>query len=202
MHDDFYQMYLEEMEGIVPCTGEEKAVLLKEAVKGSKEAKKRLVEGLLKTSLEYAREYQDKGVLLTDLVQEANMALLMAVEEYDGPAEAAEFDRFTEEKIRQALIFAVEEEESADRTGEELTARVNVLQTVSQALAGELGREATVEELAEKMKMTVEEIKGIMKMAMDAMSMNAENADIEALSGIEGLEILEDEEQADYNRED
>ncbi len=202
MHDDFYQMYLEEMGSIVPCTGEEKAVLLKEAGAGSKDAKKRLVEGLLGTALEYAREYQDKGVLLTDLVQEANMALLMAVEEYSGPLEAAKFDLFIEEKIRQALSYAVEEEESADRTGEELAARVNVLQTVSQALAGELGREATVEELAEKMKMTVEEIKGIMKMAMDAMSMNAENADLEALSGMEGLEILEDEEQVDYGTED
>ena len=202
MHDDFYQMYLEEMGSITPCTGEEKAALLNETGAGSKEAKKRLVEGLLGTALEYAREYQDKGVLLTDLVQEANMALLIAVEEYSGTSEAAEFDLFIEEKIREALALAVEEEESADRTEEELTARVNVLQTVSQALADELGREATVEELAEKMKMTVEEIKGIMKMAIEAMSMNAENADIEALAGIEGLEILEDEEYGDYSTED
>ncbi len=202
MHDDFYQMYLEEMGNITPCTVEEKSVLLKEAGAGRKEAKKRLVEGHLGIALEYAREYQDKGVLLTDLIQEANMALLMAVEEYSGSSEAGKFDLFIEAEIRRALALAVDEEESADITGEELAARVNVLQTVSQVLSGELGREATVEELAEKMKMTVEEIKGIMKMAMDAMSMNAESADIEALSGIEGLEILEDEEPVDYNTED
>ena len=53
-----------------------------------------------------------------------------------------------------------------------MLARVNVLQTVSQRMAEELGREATVEELAEKMKMTVEEIKAIMKLTLDAMSVS------------------------------
>ena len=65
----------------------------------------------------------------------------------------------------------------------------HVLQTVSQMLAKELGREATVEELADKMKMTAGEVKDIMKMAMDAMSMNAENADLEDLAEVEGIEI-------------
>ena len=55
-----------------------------------------------------------------------------------------------------------------------------------------------MEELADKMKMTVDEVKDIMKMAMDAMSMNAENADLEVLAEVEGIEITEaaeDEEE-------
>ena len=91
--------------------------------------------------------------------------------------------------MKAALDLAVEEQQSAKQTGEELAARVNVLQTVSQMLAKELGREATVEELADKMKMTAGEVKDIMKMAMDAMSMNAENADLEDLAEVEGIEI-------------
>ncbi|WP_077611478.1 sigma-70 domain-containing protein [Clostridium sp. Marseille-P2415] len=201
MHDDFYQMYLEEMGDIAPCTLEEQGKLLKEAAEGSEEAKKRLVEGNLRVALEYAKEYDGRGVLMTDLVQEANMALILAVDEYAGIEDGPDFDSFASQKIRKALELAVEEQQFADRTGEELAARVNVLQQVSQALAGELGREATVEELAEKMKMTVEEIKGIMKMAMDAMSMNAENMDMEALAGVEGIEITEDKEYGDYNYE-
>ncbi|WP_143322500.1 sigma-70 domain-containing protein [Clostridium sp. HBUAS56010] len=193
MHDDFYQMYLEEMGEIAPCTKEEAEHLLREIKAGSQEAKKRLVEGNLQTALSLSKEFDGKGVLLTDLIQEANMALMMAVEEYEGDADKESFDKFAEERMRSAVLELLEEEVAAGQTGEELTARVNVLQQISQMLAGELGREATVEELAAKMKMSVEEIQGIMKMAMDAVSMNAENMDMEALAGIEGLEILEEE---------
>jgi RNA polymerase primary sigma factor len=202
MHDDFYQMYLEEMGHIPPCTRGEQEDLLKEAAQGRKEAKKRLVEGNLRAALEYAREYDGRGVLVTDLVQEANMALMMAVEEYVQLEDRPEFDSLKNRRIKEALDAAVEEQQSAKQTEEELAARVNVLQQISQLLAGELGREATVEELADKMKMTVEEIKGIMKIAMDAMSMNAETMDLEALAEVEGIEITGDEEADDYDYEE
>ena len=51
-----------------------------------------------------------------------------------------------------------------------MAARVNVLQTVSKVMAEELGREATVEELAAKMKMSEEEVRDLMKMALDALN--------------------------------
>ncbi|HCD45177.1 MAG TPA: RNA polymerase subunit sigma-70 [Lachnoclostridium sp.] len=202
MHDDFYQMYLEEMGHIPPCTREEQERLLKEAAEGRKEAKKRLVEGNLRAALEYSREYDGRGVLMTDLVQEANMALMVAVEEYVQSEDRPEFDSYVGQRIRKALDAAVEEQQFAKQTEEELAARVNVLQQISQLLAKELGREATVEELADKMKMTVDEIKGIMKIAMDAMSMNAETMDLEALAGVEGIEITEDEAAEDYDYEE
>ena len=199
MHDNFYQMYLDEMGEITPCTGEEQLELIADLRGGNQEAKKRLEEGNLRAALEYAREYDGKGVLLSDLVQEANMALLMAVEEYAKAGGETGFDSYVAQRIKKALELAVEEEQSADRTGEELAARVNVLSQISQTLAAELGREATVEELADKMKMSVDEIQGIMKMAMDAVSLNAENADLEALSEVSDLEITEsDEEDYDY----
>ncbi len=199
MHDNFYQMYLDEMGEITPCTGEEQLELIADLRGGNQEAKKRLVEGNLRAALEYAREYDGKGVLLSDLVQEANMALLMAVEEYAKAGGETGFDSYVGQRIKKALELAVEEEQSADQTGEELAARVNVLSQIAQTLAAELGREATVEELADKMKMSVDEIKGIMKLAMDAVSLNAENADLEALAEVSDLEITEsDEEDYDY----
>lgn len=181
MHDDFYQMYLEEMKRIAPCGKSEQEQLLKEAAWGREEAKKRLIEGKLLTALEYAKEFEGRGVLMNDLVQEANMALIMAVEDYGKEEQVLEFDGFIAERIRKALEAAIQEQQSADKNGEELAARVNVLKQVSQTLARELGREATVEELAEKMKMTADQVKNIMKMAMDAMSVNAESMELEAL---------------------
>ena len=197
MHDNFYQMYLDEMGEITPCTGEEQLKLISDLREGNQEAKKRLIEGNLRTALEYAKEYDGKGVLLSDLVQEANMALLMAVEEYAKAGGENGFDSYVAEKIKKSLEVAVEEEASADQTGEELAARVNVLQQIAQTLAAELGREATVEELADKMKMSVDEIRGIMKMAMDAVSLNAENSDLEALAEMSEMEIT-DSEDYDY----
>ena len=58
---------------------------------------------------------------------------------------------------------------------EEMLARVNVLQEVSKRMAEELGREASLKELAERMKMTEEDIREIMKMTMDALKLSELN---------------------------
>lgn len=165
MHDDFYQMYLEELEEIEGLEPEEEEACLKKLAGGDEWGKKRLIEGNLKTVLAYAREYEDRGVIMNDLVQEANMALMLAVEGFSG----GDFQRQLEEAVRRALEHAVEEQRLEKNVQEELTARVNVLQQISSLMAKELGREATLEELAEKMKMTEEEIKDIMKMTLDAV---------------------------------
>ena len=82
-----FQLYLDELEGIISCSEAENAELAKEAANGSSEAKKRLIEGNLKNALAMIREYLNKGLPAGDLVQEANMALVMAVEEL-GTAES------------------------------------------------------------------------------------------------------------------
>ena len=73
-----------------------------------------------------------------------------------------------DEMIRAAL----EEQGLETKVEEEMLARVNVLKEVSKRMAEELGREATVAELAEKMKMTEDEIRDIMKLTLDAMSVS------------------------------
>lgn len=163
-------MYLEELEHIPPLNQEEKDALLKLLAQGEKNAASRLIEGSLQQVLDIAGEYAEKGVLLEELVLEGNMALTLAVEEFS----AGDFDEFTKSRIREAMRNLIQEQQDQNRTAEELLARVNVLQKVSQIMAEELGREATVEELAEKMKMTTEEIKDIMKLTLDAMSVDGE----------------------------
>ena len=171
MAENFYEMYLEEMELIRPLDQEEEKRVLAAAARADKEAGNRLVEGNLARALAVAKEYEGKELPISDLVQEANMALMMAVTEYDG---SQEWTDFAEAKIRQAVEAALLEQRSEAEIEETMAARVNVLQTVSQVMAKELGREATVEELAEKMKMTPDEIKDIMKLALDALTVNGE----------------------------
>ena len=174
MEHDFYQMYLEELEQIIPCTKQEEILLLDQLRQGREDAKARLIEGNLKQALEYAKEYENKGLPMGDLVQEASMALTMAA----GSFETGNFQDYLEQEIKKALEMAIEEQMAENRTEEEIAARVNVLQKVSQVMAEELGREATLAELASRMKMTEDEIREIMKITLDAVNVMQSAGDL------------------------
>ena len=168
MNDKFYQDYLEELKEIRPCTDKEREMLFGRLAAGDKKAGERLIEGHLIFALAIAKDFKDQGVLAGDLVQEANLALTMAVSAYQGGDLLAQ----AKEQIVSRLDAALKEQKAEKELGEEMAARVNVLQEVSRVLAEELGREATVEELAAKMQMPPGDIKEIMKLAVDALSVD------------------------------
>lgn len=171
MHDDVYQMYLEEVKRIRPCSEAEEAELPGRAVSGDGEARKRLLEGMLHYVVELAGKYRNRGLPAGDLVQEANIAMIMALDEYQtGQTES--FREQVKTRVQEALEAALEVQKQQKQVAEEMLARVNVLKDISKMMAEELGREATVEELAAKMKMTEAEIKDIMKLTLDAMSVS------------------------------
>lgn len=180
MHDDVYQMYLEEIGILTPCTPDEEAALLERVKSGDAEAKNRLMEGTLGYIVELVKAYENQGLPLGDLVQEANIAVMMALGEpenlnFEDSGEQEGLTAFRScirQQVETALQEALAEQKSSEQVGEELLARVNVLKDISQQMAEELGREATVEELARKMKMTEDEIKDIMKLTLDAMSVS------------------------------
>ncbi len=168
MHNDSYQMYLNEIGKTSSCTEEEAKDLLARMKAGETGARERLLEGMLKYVAELAGGYQDRGILTADLVQEANLGLLMAVNEY----ESGDFHELVRLRAVSMMEAILDEQKQQREVQEELLARINVLQKVSQVLAEELGREATVAELAEKMKMTEDEIRIIMKETLNAMSVS------------------------------
>ena len=171
MAEIFYEMYLEEMGSITPLTEQEKKVLLNETARGDAGARSRLVEGSLKHVLDLVSGYEGRELPMSDIVQEANTALMLAAIEYD---ESEAWDGLVERRVREAVELALQEQKAEAEMEETMAARVNVLQTVSQMMAKELGREATLQELAAKMKMTEDEIKDIMKLALDALTVNGE----------------------------
>lgn len=166
MYDDFYQMYLEELEAVAEAGPEEEQSLLERLAAGDVSARERLIEGNLKRVLEYAKEYDGRGLPMGDLVQEGNMALTALAMEYESGA----FQELLRERVRACIEAALEEQRMEAEIEENVAARVNVLQEVSRVMAKELGREATVEELAAKMKMTEDEIRDIMKVTLDAVN--------------------------------
>ncbi len=168
MFDDVYQLYMDEIAEIYPLETEEEMRLLDRLKNGDTTVRSRLMEGYLPFVAETAKAYAEKGLPIGDLIQEANMALIMAVDEYEDGDLKSQVQALARERIQAAL----EEQKQANDVGEEILARINVLKEVSKRLAEELGREATVTELAEKMKMTKDEIKEIMKQTLDAMSVS------------------------------
>ncbi len=173
MAQDFYEMYLEELKEIAPLSGREEAEVLERTAAGDALSRKRLVEGSLHRALELSGEYQGSKLPMADIVQEANTALMLAAVEYDG---TEPWEGLLERRIREAVEEAVREQEAELEVEENMAARVNALQIVSQRMAEELGREANVSELAEKMKMSEDEIRDIMKLALDALTVSGQGS--------------------------
>lgn len=169
--EDIYRIYMEEIAAIPPCSEAENAKLLGEIRNGNKAARERLIEGNLKNALFFVQDYINKGVPMADLIQEASLELMMLADEgFEGS-----FEKLLESRIRVRMEEIINDQKKEADIEEEMLARVNVLQEVSKSMAEELGREAKLSELAERMKMTEDEVREIMKVTMDALSMSKIN---------------------------
>ena len=174
--EDIYRVYMEEIAAIPPCSEEENEKLLGEIRSGNKAARERLIEGNLKNALFFVQDYINKGVPMADLIQEASMELMMLADEgFEGS-----FEKLLESRIRVRMEEIINDQKKETDIEEEMLARVNVLQEVSKSMAEELGREAKLSELAERMKMTEDEVREIMKVTMDALSMSKINQDLQS----------------------
>ena len=174
--EDIYRVYMEEIAAIPPCSEEENEKLLGEIRSGNKAARERLIEGNLKNALFFVQDYINKGVPMADLIQEASMELMMLADEgFEGS-----FEKLLESRIRVRMEEIITDQKKETDIEEEMLARVNVLQEVSKSMAEELGREAKLSELAERMKMTEDEVREIMKVTMDALSMSKINQDLQS----------------------
>lgn len=174
--EDIYRVYMEEIAAIPPCSEAENEKLLGEIRNGNKAARERLIEGNLKNALFFVHDYINKGVPMADLIQEASMELMMLADEgFEGS-----FEKLLESRIRVRMEEIINDQKKEADIEEEMLARVNVLQEVSKSMAEELGREAKLSELAERMKMTEDEVREIMKVTMDALSMSKINQSLQS----------------------
>lgn len=174
--EDIYRVYMEEIAAIPPCSEAENAKLLGEIRNGNKAARERLIEGNLKNALFFVQDYINKGVPMADLIQEASLELMMLADEgFEGS-----FEKLLESQIRVRMEEIINDQKKEADIEEEMLARVNVLQEVSKSMAEELGREAKLSELAERMKMTEDEVREIMKVTMDALSMSKINQSLQS----------------------
>ncbi len=164
---EYLQMYVEDLKNLEPEKDGEKEALFAKSIEGDNTAVNRLVELYLMKSVQIASKFTGQGLSLADLIQEANVALMMALTEADSPDKAN--DEYVTEYVESYIRQAIDAERSEKNAEAELADRINLLSDVTKELAERFGREATLEEIREYTKFTEDEIKTLMKISLDAL---------------------------------
>lgn len=128
-----------------------------------------VINCLLPAVVEIAKKHKGQGVLFGDLIQEGNIGLLESMAVYQGKDEE-EFLRSAKRGIEDAMLDAIAVQKGSDSSGKQMAVKANRLDEAATHLTKEFGRAPSAEELAQYLSMTVDEIKDIMKISLDAIS--------------------------------
>ncbi len=168
--DDPVRMYLKEIGKVPLLTPEQEVELAQRMEKGDEEAKRRLIEANLRLVVSIAKKYVGRGMLFLDLIQEGNLGLIRAVEKFDW-RKGYKFSTYATWWIRQAITRALADQARTIRIPVHMVETINKLIRVSRTLLQELGREPTAEEIADAMKLPVERVREIIKIAQEPISL-------------------------------
>ena len=168
--EDPVRMYLKEIGKVPLLSAEEEMELAKRIEAGDDEAKKRLSEANLRLVVSIAKRHVGRGMQLLDLIQEGNLGLIKAVEKFDY-RKGYKFSTYATWWIRQAITRAIADQARTIRIPVHMVETINKLVRTSRQLLQELGREATPEEIAERMELPVEKVREVMKISMEPVSL-------------------------------
>ena len=155
-----------ERELIAGKTDEELQVMMKVG----ETARSRLTNANLRLVVSIAKRYVGRGMLFLDLIQEGNLGLLKAVEKFDY-SKGFKFSTYATWWIRQAITRAIADQARTIRIPVHMVETINKLVRVSRQLLGELDREPTPEEIAERMDIPVERVREIIKISQEPVSL-------------------------------
>lgn len=168
--DDPIKMYLREIGQTKLLTADKEVELAKRIENGDEEAKRILIQSNLRLVVSIAKRYVGKGMLFLDLIQEGNIGLMHAVEKFDYQL-GNRFSTYATWWIRQAMTRSIADQGRTIRVPVHMVDTINRLKRSSRNLLQELGREPTIEEIAEKMELPLDKIKEILKKAQQPISL-------------------------------
>ena len=179
--DDPVRMYLKEIGQIKLLSAEEEVELAKRVSEGDQNAKNKLTEANLRLVVSIAKKYSGRGLHILDLIQEGNTGLIRAVDKFDW-TKGNKFSTYATWWIRQAITRAIADQARTIRVPVHMVEVINKATRCNRQLVQELGREPTVEEIADKLGLPVEKIIEANRTAADTLSLDTPVGDEEDTS--------------------
>jgi len=168
--NDPVRMYINEITKVRLLTASEEVALAKRIEKGDMTAKDKLIEANLRLVISIAKKYIGRGLVLLDLIQEGNLGLIKAVDKFDYK-KGYKFSTYATWWIRQSVTRAIDDHARTIRIPVHMVETINKLIRTQRQLLQKFEREPTVNEIADRMNITPERVREIMKLSQEPVSL-------------------------------
>ncbi len=176
--DDPVRMYLKEIGQVKLLSPEEELDLAERVAQGDKRAKDKLTEANLRLVVSIAKKYSGRGLHILDLIQEGNTGLIRAVDKFDY-TKGNKFSTYATWWIRQAITRAIADQARTIRVPVHMVEVINKVTRCNRKLVQELGREPTMEEIAEDLGLPLDKVLEANRTAADTLSLDTPVGDEE-----------------------
>lgn len=171
VYDDVTITYLKEIAKYKVLSKEEEKEITQRVKNGDEKAKTKLIQSNLKLVVHIAKKYQNRGLDLLDLIQEGNIGLIKAVEKFE-PDKEFKFSTYATWWIMQAMTRSIANKGRQVRIPVYNVDMINKLKKVKSTLQIQLNRMPNIEELANELDITIEQVNELMIFSYDCASLN------------------------------
>jgi RNA polymerase primary sigma factor len=167
---DSLRLYLRAIGRVSLLTAEQEVMLARRIERGDMLAKQQMIEANLRLVVSIAKSYLGRGLTFLDLIQEGSMGLIRAVEKFDY-RRGYKFSTYATWWIRQAVTRAIADKGRTIRIPVHMVEKLNKVVHVERQLIQQLGREPTPDEIAAELETTVREVRDVLRMAQQPISL-------------------------------